>query len=553
MSFAILQAAINRCKCEFCRESLCLVDSEHFRAGLSHKLSLQCRNCGNLDTFYSSPATCNVYPDSKARRSMFDINLRSVLAFREIGKGHKAVSTFCGFMNISKPISKTQYDKANEKLLNAYQNTCFQNCKNAALETTIKHGGSSDVVIDCQVSVDGTWQKRGHFSLNGVVTVISKENGKCLDHIVLSKACKGCQAWSSKTDHPEYNSWLANHDCSINHRGSSGSMEGKGAIEMFSSSIQKYILCYQWYIGDGDSSSFSEVVNAKPYGETVAIEKRECIGHVQKRMGTRCRNLRKTVKSTVLSDGKKIAGRGRLTDKAINTLQNHYGMAIRQNSDSSDNMKRSIIAVLYHNSDIINEDERHKYCPRAENSWCKWWLDKLNGTKKYRKHVSLPLVIKRELEPIFFELLKKCLHGQTQNENESLNSIIWKKAPKTIFVNRRVLEIAVCSAVIEFNDGYCGIVAVLNALGLVNGSFTNKFVLEADKQRVQSMRVKSSEKAKCRRKKLRSIRKGSLIKKKSMRSQKVTWQGHFRPHLLGFLIIELHLNFSHFAFLTIVM
>ena len=47
--------------------------------------------------------------------------------------------------------------------------------------------------------------------------------------------------------------------------------------------------------------------------------------------------------------------------------------------------------------------------------------------------------------------------------------------------------------------------------------------------------------------------KGSLIKKKSMRSQKVTWQGHFRPHLLGFLIIELHLNFSHFAFLTIVM
>ena len=122
--------------------------------------------------------------------------------------------------------------------MNSYQNTCFQSCKNAALETTIKLGGSSDVVIDCQVSVDGTWQKRGHSSLNGVVTVISKENGKCLDHIVLSIACKGCQAWSSKTDHPEYNSWLANHDCSINQRGSSGSMEGKGAIEMFSSSIQ---------------------------------------------------------------------------------------------------------------------------------------------------------------------------------------------------------------------------------------------------------------------------------------------------------------------------
>jgi len=143
--------------------------------------------------------------------------------------------------------------------------------------------------------------------------------------------------------------------------------------------------------------------------------------------------------------------------------------ASRQNADNVDDMNRSIIAVLYHNSDITNDNERHKYCPRAENSWCKWWLDKLNGTKKYKKNVNLPIVIKRELEPIFFdlckdELLKKCLHGQAQNENESLNAIIWKKAPKTIFVNRKVLEIAVCSAVMEFNDGYCGIVAVLNGL-----------------------------------------------------------------------------------------
>ena len=308
--------------------------------------------------------------------------------------------------------------------MKAYQDACIQICKEAALETINKLGGSSDAVTDCQVFVDGTWQKHGHSSLTGVVTVISKANWKCLDHIVLSEACKGCQTWSNRTNHPEYNSWLENHDCSINHTGSSGSMEGKGAIEMFSSSVQKYNLCYKWYIGDGNSSSFSEVVNAKPYGDTVVIEKRECIGHVQKRMCTRCRNLRQTLKSTLLSDGKKIADRGRLTDKAINTLQNHHGMAIRQNTDNIDNMKRSIIAVLYHNSDITNGNERHKYCPRAENGWCKWWLDKLNGTKKYKKNMNLPIVIKRELEPIFFdlckdELLKKCLHGQTQNENEA--------------------------------------------------------------------------------------------------------------------------------------
>ena len=36
-----------------------------------------------------------------------------------------------------------------------------------------------------RVTVDGSWQKRGHNSLNGVVTAIS--GGKCVDVEVLSK------------------------------------------------------------------------------------------------------------------------------------------------------------------------------------------------------------------------------------------------------------------------------------------------------------------------------------------------------------------------------
>ena len=104
MSFPILKAAISRCKCEFCQESLNIVDNEPFRAGLLQKLSFQYRKCGILNTFNSSPATYNVsHPDSKARRTMVDITLRSVLAFREIGKGHKAMTTFCDFMNLSRP------------------------------------------------------------------------------------------------------------------------------------------------------------------------------------------------------------------------------------------------------------------------------------------------------------------------------------------------------------------------------------------------------------------------------------------------------------------
>ena len=299
----------------------------------------------------------------------------------------------------------------------------------------------------------------------------------------------------------------------------------------FAETICPHLLTFI-YIGDGDSSSFSEVINSKPYGNDTIIDKKECIGHVQKRMGNRIRTLRQTLKGTLLSDGKKISGKGRLTDKATNTLQNHYGMAIRQNVGNLYSMKKSIIAILHHSSDISDNEKRHMYCARTENSWCKWWLDKENGTQLYKKNLNLPLAIKERLEPIFRDLskddlLKKCLHGQTQNENECLNSVIWKKCPKSVFVCRRVLEIAVCSAAIEYNDGCCGIIPIFAMLGLKNGRYTEEFSLQSDKQRILAMNRKSSEKAKKRRKKLRSIRKGFADQEKEHEGAEPYMSGAF--------------------------
>ena len=118
-----------------------------------------------------------------------------------------------------------------------------------------------------------------------------------------------------------------------------------------------------------DTTSFNQVQSSKPYGD-VPITKLECIGHIQKRVGTRCRNLRLSYKKQKLSDGKGISGRGRLTDKAINTFQNYFGMAIRQNVGDLYQMKKCVWAVLYHNCDISDENVRHQFCPRSKDSWC---------------------------------------------------------------------------------------------------------------------------------------------------------------------------------------
>ena len=44
------------------------------------------------------------------------------------------------------------------------------------------------------------WHKRGHDSLNGVVTIIQNDVGQCIDYRVLSKKCNACSKWETKKD-----------------------------------------------------------------------------------------------------------------------------------------------------------------------------------------------------------------------------------------------------------------------------------------------------------------------------------------------------------------
>lgn len=76
-------------------------------------------------------------------------------------------------------------------------------------------------------------------------------------------------------------------------------------------------------------------------------------------MGKHLLKLKATNKSK-LSDGKTIAGKGRLTEGKIKQLQKYYGLAIRQNTSKNANptqteidvavykMKKNIIAILHH-------------------------------------------------------------------------------------------------------------------------------------------------------------------------------------------------------------
>ena len=82
----------------------------------------------------------------------------------------------------------------------------------------------------------------------------------------------------------------------------------------------------------------------------VTISKVECIGYVQKRVGARLRALRveKKGKGIIAESNKScigIGGAGKLSDRAIDTLQNYYGMSIGQSNDLY-SMKKGVAAVF---------------------------------------------------------------------------------------------------------------------------------------------------------------------------------------------------------------
>ena len=80
-------------------------------------------------------------------------------------------------------------------------------------------------------------------------------------------------------------------------------MEVNGLKRMFSRSIALFNLRYLFYIGDGDSKSYEEINKLNPYPGH-QIKKGECVGHVQKRVDSRLRSIKKDYKKKKLSDGK---------------------------------------------------------------------------------------------------------------------------------------------------------------------------------------------------------------------------------------------------------
>ena len=106
-------------------------------------------------------------------------------------------------------------------------------------------------MADIEVSVDGTWQRRGYSSLNGVVVAISIDTGKIVDLEVLTRYCRQCDIQNKllKDNIEALNVWKEKHkgDCKLNHNGSAPAMKAALAKTIFERSAVERAARYTEY------------------------------------------------------------------------------------------------------------------------------------------------------------------------------------------------------------------------------------------------------------------------------------------------------------------
>ena len=84
------------------------------KKGFAQKVIVNCKDCG---WSYSTYLSKSLKTDESSR---YDVNVRSIIAFREIGRGLSHIETFNQIMNMPPPYTHSTYDDMVKDVLPGY-------------------------------------------------------------------------------------------------------------------------------------------------------------------------------------------------------------------------------------------------------------------------------------------------------------------------------------------------------------------------------------------------------------------------------------------------
>lgn len=274
---------------------------------LQRDFNIWCQECDYKNNFETSNKTFE--QENASSRLSYDVNRRVVQTFNSLGKGHRGLEPFSMSMNM-KPMSCNAYYQHMRQMEKQYIKTTNESLEKArtAVRKAYSFINNTDLddhgTINISVSFDGSWQKRGFTSKNGVGCCIDVITGLVVDYEVLSKYCRVCDKMQLGSGTDRFQAWFERHNPNWqkNNDGSSPSMETDAAERIWKRS-EVHGFRYTTLVSDGDSKTFSHFTDLNLY-ET-PIEKEECLNHVAMRLGT---GLRKNVSENT-GKGKTLGGK----------------------------------------------------------------------------------------------------------------------------------------------------------------------------------------------------------------------------------------------------
>ena len=385
--------------------------------------------------------------------------MRSVLAVHSSGSSWRDLHKFASIFGLPPP-----YEHMPPTYLNKIETVAIaaaeESMQAAAEELHVKVDSVPSTVPDClniAVSFDSSWKTRGFYSNIGFGSAISASTGKVLDYVLLNRTCEKCNRWPIQRQErqPEqYQKWYSSHKdyCLKNFSGSSQAMEPEAAKIIWNRSVEKRKLCYDIFIGDGDSKSYQQIIANNPYN-SLPIHKEECLAHVSKRLKkTLCKVKKNTTKQTYVQH--------KLTEHKAEYVSSNFSTVVFQNRGKTPNcMSKAVGTLLTH----ISGD--HSNCP--EDTWCKWRTAK-TAPAATTNYTSNDIAKVTEVFQTYGNV-EFCSHltlGMTQNKNESLHNVIWNFCPKSKYISPQSVRISTAIAVTIFNEGELSLYGIMKDLEL---------------------------------------------------------------------------------------
>lgn len=452
---------------------------KEIRIGLHSKIIFHCTGCNSSFRVYTN--------DDEKTTATVDINSSAVLAANMIGIGYSQLEQFASVIDVP-TMCYDKYKKLNDKMGKFWEETAEKCMREAAEEEALLAIQRGDVdPIDgipfTTVVTDECWSKRSYnrnfTALSGVGAIVGAYTGKVLWIGVRNRYCVTCVRAANKKETPKL------HSCTKNFTGPSSEMEWETILDGFKSSVELYNLRYLKVISDGDSSTYSKLLEHKPYQHRL-IEKIECTNHL-------LRNFRKNIEAAV-----KGCPRG-LNKHVVDNLERIRkdvccAVQFRKKGNMSQNEKISLLKsdlnnILHH---VFGD---HSNCPTYIKGFCK--DDDANYVPALKECNTFEKMSATMRKLMYCS--KDLIQGETNNAAEHFNSIVAK------FVGGKRVNFSLSNAY-----GYKANVAAVqyNTKAALTTFYKTKFNKNppALTRKIELKRLRKADSGKERRKKMKELK-----------------------------------------------